>query len=176
MKEGGRRYRARKLIASGERFRLYRDELDWPGRKKVFREWAARPRISAVIALAPKDRMVLVRQHRYGINRRLWEIPAGTVHEGESPLRCAVRECEEETGYRPRKVRSLGGFAPTPAFADERVYLFVATNLVKTRPNPDYDEEIAVRLFSVVQVRRMLKRRVIQDAKSIIALYRYFYR
>ncbi len=174
MKEGGRRFVARKLLASGERFRLYRDELSWPGKKRVFREWAKRPLISAVIALVSPRDMALVRQHRYGINRWLWEIPAGTVHEGESPALCARRECEEETGWRPGRIRPLGSFAPTPAFADEQVHLFVATALKKTRSNPDFDERITVKIFSVAEVRRMLKRRVIQDAKSIIALYRFF--
>ena len=115
-----------------------------------------------------------MRQHRWGANRHLWEIPAGTVHAGEPPVSCAKRETEEETGWRPGRVTSLGFFLPTPAFSNEVVHLYLATNLKKTRPNPDFDEKIQTRVFSVSQVKRMLKRGVIQDAKSIIALYRYF--
>lgn len=175
MKEGGRKFVARKLLARGERFRLFRDQLHWPGKRKVFREWAERPRISAVIALVTPGNMLLVRQHRYGINRWLWEIPAGTVHGRETSASCARRECEEETGWRPTRIRPLGSFAPTPAFADELVDLFVGTGLRKTSSNPDFDERISVKIFSVAEVRRMLKKRVIQDAKSIVALYRFFY-
>lgn len=174
MKEGGRRYSKREFLCAGERFKLYRDYLVWDGGKKVVREWAARPRISAVISILGPRQMLLVRQHRYGVNRMLWEIPAGTVQKGESPAACARRECEEETGHRPSHIRSLGSFFPTPAFADETVYLFAAAGLRKTAMNPDFDEKIRVKAFSTAQVRKMLKTGVIRDAKSIIALYRFF--
>jgi ADP-ribose pyrophosphatase len=163
----------RELLCEGERFRLYRDQIPWPGKKRVVREWASRPCISAVVTVAPSG-LVLVRQHRWGCNRTLWEIPAGTVKDGESPRACALREVEEETGFHPGSVRSLGSFIPTPAFSNERVHLYLAGRLKPTRMNPDHDERITVRVFPEAEVRRMLRRAVIQDAKSIIALYRYF--
>ena len=173
-KNDTRRFLSRRLLCRGEKFILYRDRLRWPGVRKVFREWAHRPRISAIVMRASGGRLVLVRQHRYGINRWLWEIPAGTVHDGESSRACARRECEEETGFRPRALEPLGFFVPTPAFSDETVFLYRAAGLKKTRANPDFDERITVGIFSEARVRAMLRSGVIQDAKSIIALYRYF--
>ena len=169
-----RRYLARKLLASGERFRIYRDELDWPGDRKVYREWAERPAICAIVPVLPDGRVLLVRQHRYGINLVLWEVPAGTVKKGEAPLACARRETEEETGWRPSRMKSLGFFVPTPAFSDEKVHLYAASGLKETRMNPDFDERITVKSFPAADVKRMLKSGVFKDAKSIIALSRHF--
>ena len=136
--------------------------------------WTRRPRVSAMIVLKDPKSFVLVRQYRYGLNRTLWELPAGTVDEGESPRVCAIRECQEETGWIPRKVRSLGSYANAPAGSAEQTFLFVMSGVVRGKMNLDEDEHLTVGEFSDVQVRRMLKSGLICDAKSIIALYRYF--
>jgi ADP-ribose pyrophosphatase len=174
VKTARRKYLSRRLLCRGERFVLWRDEVCFPDGKKIFREWAARPSISAMVTVLPDWRFVLVNQHRYGVNKALWEVPAGTVGKRESSAACARRECEEETGYRPGKIEPLGSFAPTPAFSDERVYLYVVSRLMKTRQNCEEDERISVGIFSAARVKTMLKRGIIEDAKSIIAFTRYF--
>lgn len=136
--------------------------------------WVRRPRVSAMVVRLSEDRFVLVRQYRYGINRTLWELPAGTVDEGESPRTCAVRECQEETGWIPRRVRSLGWYAGAPAGSEEKTYLYLMSGLVKGKMNLDEDEHIRVGEFTKAQVLRMLRSGQICDAKSIIGLYRYF--
>ena len=157
-KAASRRYLSRKLLCRGERFTIWRDQVRFADGEKIFREWATRPRISAMVTVLPDGRFVLVSQHRYGINKVLWEVPAGTVGKRESPAACARRECEEETGYRPGKIEPLGSFAPTPAFSDERVYLYVASRLVETRQDCEEDERITVGIFSPAQVKKMLRR------------------
>jgi len=176
MKERPRKYLSRERLCQGARFTIYRDRILFPDGKRVFREWVNRPSIAAIVAVAPGGGFFLVRQHRYGINRTLWEVPAGTMSGGERPLECAKRECEEETGYRPARVVSLGFFVPSPAFSNEIVYLFAATGLEATSQNLDHDERLVVRRFSRSQVKRMLKTSGVMDAKSIIAFSRYFER
>ena len=176
MSRDTRRYIKRKLLYAGKRFQAYLDQLEWPGKKKVFREWVARPGISGVIALTRPDHMLLVRQHRWGANRWFWEIPAGTFDKGDSPLSCARRECEEETGYKPTRIKSLGFYFASPAHSDEKVHLFVASGLQKSKMNLDYDERLVVKSFSIAEVKRMLKSGKIHDAKTVIALYRFFKR
>jgi len=145
------------------------------GGKRVDREWTALPKVSAVVTLLHSDRMILVRQYRYGVNKFLWEIPAGILDPGETPRACAKRECEEETGYRPGKLQSLGFYVTVPANTDATVYLYVASQLKKTAMCLDEDEVLTVKIFSLNAVKRMLKSGQIQDSKSIIALYRFFY-
>ena len=154
---------------------MYRDRVLIKGRLRI-RDWVHCPKVGATVVLTDKKKIVLVRQYRYGANRTLWEIPAGTLDGKESPVTCARRECEEETGFKPRTLRSLGFFVPSPAGDDEAVYLYLATDLVETGINPDPDEDITVKSFTFTQVKRMLKKGVIRDAKSIIALYRFFER
>lgn len=136
--------------------------------------WTRRPRVSAMVVVRDSGAFVLVRQYRYGINRTLWELPAGTVDPGESPRVCAVRECQEETGWIPGKVKSLGSYANAPAGSEEETFLFQMTRLKKGKMNLDEDEHITVGEFSEARVRRMLRSGQICDAKSIIGLYRHF--
>lgn len=138
--------------------------------------WVSRPRVSAMVMLRPGGRFVLVRQYRYGINKTLWELPAGTVDKGESPKACAVREAQEETGWIPGKVESLGWYAGAPAGSDETTYLYLMTDLKQGQAHPDEDEHLKVGTFSTAQVKRMLRSGIICDAKSIVGLYRYFSR
>ena len=163
----------RRVVFSSPRLTVVRDTARIHGRL-VEKIWTRRPRVSAMVVLKDPDTFVLVRQYRYGMNRTLWELPAGTVDEGESPRACAVRECQEETGWVPRKVRSLGSYAGAPAGSEEETFLFLMTDLVKGKMNLDADEHITVGTFSAARVRRMLKSGTICDAKSIIGLHRYF--
>ncbi len=166
----------RTLVFESKRLTVLRDRAKMPGGGGRVSEkvWIRRPRVSAMVVLRAPDRFVLVRQYRYGINKTLWELPAGTVDAGESPRTCAVRECQEETGWIPGKVVSLGWYAGAPAGSDEVTYLYLISGVTKGRMNLDADEHITVGEFSTAQVKRMLKSGRICDAKSIIGLYRYF--
>ena len=108
------------------------------------------------------------------MNQSLWEIPAGTVDGKESPYVCARRECEEETGFKPKKLITLGTFVTAPAGDDETVYLYLAQDLTHVGTKHDLDEEITLKIFSVAQIKQMLKKGIIRDAKSIIGFYRFF--
>ena len=153
--------------------RVFCDLVRTRSNRRVYREWVQRPGVSAVVPVLG-NQILLVRQYRYGVNRRLWEVPAGTFNKGESPVGCARRECEEETGYRPGRLRSLGSYFSGPAHTDETVYMYVAAKLTKSRTHLDEDEEIVLGNFSKDRVKRMLRSGQIRDAKSIIALTRYF--
>jgi ADP-ribose pyrophosphatase len=168
-----RPHKKRKLVFEGRRLTVYRDTVPICGKDRI-RDWIARPKVSAMVVVTPKNKIVLVRQYRHGANAYLWEIPAGTVDQGELPRVCAKRETEEETGYKPKKLTSLGTFIVMPAESNGKVYLYIAIDLIKTKPNPDSDEELEIREFNQTEIKRMLKQGKISDAKSIIGLYRYF--
>jgi ADP-ribose pyrophosphatase len=163
----------RVLKFAGRRITVYRDTVLIKGKTRI-RDWVKKPLVSAMVVVKDEEEIILVRQYRHGANARLWEIPAGTVDEGESPRRCALREVEEETGFQPGKLISLGYFITAPAETNARVHLYLATRLKKTQVNFDSDEIITLKAFQIARVRQMLKRGEIRDAKSIIGLYRYF--
>jgi ADP-ribose pyrophosphatase len=148
-------------------FRL--DEVRLHNGKKVTREYLTHPGAVGVLAFSSPKRIILIKQHRYPVDEFTYEIPAGKLGKGEDPAECVQRELEEEAGYRARNVRKLTSFWPTAAFSDEIIHLFVATNLQKTKVNPDEDEFLEIVEVSPAQMERMIKSGRIRDSKTLIA-------
>src|SRR5689334_17662074 len=127
-----------------------------------------------VIPLEADGRVVLIRQFRAAIDRELWEVPAGSLDEGESADAAAKRECEEEIGRAPHRVQRLGSWYPTPGYCDEEMIFFLATDLrapAEDSPHrPDADEDITAESFTVEDARAMVKRGDIVDLKTAYAL------
>lgn len=129
-----------------------------------------------VVPLDREDRVVMVRQYRKPIERVLLELPAGGVDPGESPLEAAQREMQEETGYLPGKLESLGGFYVAPGYCQEYLHLFLATELAPSRKPADEDEDIDVVPVPWTDVPRLLDSGEVCDAKSVAGLLRVWQR
>lgn len=127
-----------------------------------------------LIPLQDDGRVVLIRQYRHAVKRLLWELPAGSVDEGESPEAAAVRECEEEIGQVPGRIERVGGFFPTPGYCDEEMIFFKASGM---RPSPadsphtpDEDEDIEARAMTIAEARALVASGDIVDLKTAYAL------
>jgi ADP-ribose pyrophosphatase len=116
--------------------------------------------------------VLLVRQYRYATGGWLLEIPAGKLDRGESPETCAGREAEEEVGYRPGKLEPLGWIWSSPGFADEKIWLFLATGLEEAKQELEHDEILHVERMSFQEAVEKAARGEIHDAKSAVALLR----
>ena len=125
-----------------------------------------------LIPVQEDGNVILVRQYRHATGTRLLEICAGGLKPGEDPLEAARRELEEETGYLAGKLVERARFWTTPGFTTEFMYLYEATDLVKTQTNPDEDEIIDVEIATPEDSLRMIDDGRIQDAKSILGLLR----
>ncbi|MFO8034713.1 MAG: NUDIX hydrolase [Candidatus Bipolaricaulota bacterium] len=90
------------------------------------REVVHHPGAVAIVVRDEEGRVLLVRQFRAAAGRDMWEIPAGTVEPGESPLATAKRELLEETGMSASTWSYLGTVFPTPGYSDERIHLYLA--------------------------------------------------
>lgn len=98
-----------------------------------------------VVAVTPDDRLVLVRQFRYGIDDFSLEVPGGVMDPGEDPVAAALRELREETGYAGAPAKLLGSVHPNPAIQSNRCHLVLVEDAVKTHELQwDADEEIHV--------------------------------
>lgn len=135
-------------------------------------EIVVHPGAVCVVPLLDNGDVVLVRQYRHATGTRLLEICAGGLKPGEDPLEAARRELEEETGYLAGKLVERARFWTTPGFTTEFMYLYEATDLVKTQTNPDEDEIIDVEIATREDSLRMIDDGRIQDAKSILGLLR----
>ena len=82
-----------------------------------------------VFALTKKQEVVLIKQYRHGVRKALWELPGGSIDDGESPLESAKRELMEETGYASDKFFEVGQISPNPAISTNTMYCFLAIDV-----------------------------------------------
>lgn len=149
------------------------DRVALPGGGEAAREIVEHRGGVALVALDEAGRVLLVRQYRYAVGQSLLELPAGTLEVGEPPQDCAVRELEEETGYRAAAVQPLCRFYPTPGYTTEILHIFAATGLTPGQPRPESDERIEIVPVPFDQALDMIARGEIVDAKTIIGLLRW---
>jgi ADP-ribose pyrophosphatase len=135
----------------------------------VRREYLTHPGAVGVLAFESPQKIILVKQYRYPIKQFTYEIPAGMLGIGENPLACVKRELEEETGYRAANISKLVSYWPTAAFSTEIIHLYVARDLVMTRPHPDEDEFIEIVKVSPRQLEKWMRSGKIPDSKTLIA-------
>lgn len=126
----------------------------------------------ALIALDERQNVLLVRQFRSGTQRVMLEIPAGLLEPGESPETCAVRELQEETGYKPGHLESLGGFYPTPGYTTEYIHLYLAHDLSEAKLAGDADEFIELERLPLTQALALIEIGDITDGKTLVGLLR----
>jgi len=126
---------------------------------------------SAVILPVFDDGTVtLVRQYRHPAVRYLLEAPAGTLAEGERPEDGAARELQEELGLSAGRMVKLSEFFVSPGFCEEKMWVFLATELTEGKQNTDEDEILELVRLRIEEALEMISSGEIQDAKTIIAL------
>jgi ADP-ribose pyrophosphatase len=128
---------------------------------------------AVMMAVDEKRRILLVRQYRLPAEKYLWELPAGKVDPGENPLQAAKRELAEETGYKARTWTKLASFWASPGFVQERMTIYLATNLTVGAATPMDDERIETRWFTRKEVREMIAAGKIEDAKTMVGFLRW---
>jgi ADP-ribose pyrophosphatase len=159
----------RHVIYEGRVVRVVREVLR-TGRGRMTRDVIRHPGAVVVLPVLAGGRIVLVRQYRHAVGCSLLELPAGTLDRGESPLVCARRELEEETGWRARRWRRLSQFYGAPGVLSELMHLFLARDLVPGQAQPDPDEELQTVILTLRQALAQVRSGVIQDAKTIIGI------
>ena len=142
------------------------------GREADF-EIVRHPGGAAVLPVLDDGRIVLIRQFRPAVGSHILELPAGKLDEGEAPEVCALRELEEETGYRAGQLESLGKMWTAVGFCDELLHLYLARDLTPgsraLEPN-EFIEPVTVTLDEALE---LIERDEIRDGKTQLALLRY---
>ena len=127
---------------------------------------------AGVVALDDDDRIMLVGQHRYTLDRESWEIPEGGVPPTETALEGIQRELREETGLEAREWRELGRLDLSNSVTDEEAVLFVARGLVQGEATPEPTEALTVRWVPFGEAVAMTRDGRITDAISVAAILR----
>ena len=135
------------------------------------REIVEHPGAVAIVAVDGDEMVTLVRQRREAARKRLLELPAGTLEEGESPLESARRELEEETGLSGGAWRELAAFYTTPGFCREHMHVFLAEGVEPGEPRPEDDEDLELVRWHVREIPARIAE--IEDAKTLAGLLLY---
>jgi ADP-ribose pyrophosphatase len=159
-------------VFDGKVFDVFRDRVRMPNNREVTVDVVRHARSVVLLPVPQPGHVILIRQYRYPINRWLWELPAGSVDNGEEPEAAAKRECHEEIGQVPETIVRLGSLFPTPGYCDEEMIFFRLSSLADPTEAAelDEDEDIEPRTFTVAEAREIIRRGEIIDMKTIAGL------
>jgi len=160
-------------VFRGRVIRVVVRDLRLPNGRRTRFNVVEHPGAVAIVPVFENGDVMLVRQFRPSIGREIYEIPAGTLEDGESPLQTARREIAEETGYRARRWTRLGVFYTAPGFCTERIHVYAARELRPFRAEGDADEMIRPARVPLRRAVEMIRDGRIRDAKSIAGLLLY---
>lgn len=158
-------------IYDGKFIHVVKRAVELPNGNQSTREVVLHPGAVTVLAITDDQKILLVRQYRNACGAVLVETPAGKLEKGEDPLEAAKRELEEETGYTAHNWKHLSSYFTSPGFSNEMLHAYVATELQKTQQNLDTDEFLDVIEASADEVKEMLNKGEICDAKTLAFAY-----
>lgn len=164
----------RELVQKGAIIDYYQDTIRVPNGNIVKWDLIKHKGAAAVVAVQDDGRLLMVRQYRNALDRETLEIPAGALDTAEEPTEvAAARELEEETGYKAGKLELLISLRTTVAFCDEKIDVYVATELTPSRQHLDEDEFLNVESHDLDELLQMIFDCKIQDGKTVSSLLAY---
>ncbi len=165
----------RELAYQGSIVEVYRDYVEVNGHQAAW-DFFHIPHGggAAVIPVTKEGKILMVRQYRNAIDRYTLEIPAGAFDaQNESGKDCVARELEEETGYRAGKVEWLINICSMVAFCNEKVEIYVATDLIPSKQHLDEQESIELEEYTIEELKEKIFAGEIEDSKTVSALMAY---
>lgn len=157
-------------IFDGKVVKLFVDNARLENGETVIREVIKHPGGVCVVPLDEDENVIFVRQFRYPQSRVLLEIPAGKLEYGENDYDCGLRELKEETGCSCDRYDYLGSLLPTPAYDNERIYMYLARGLHEGDKKLDDDEFLDTEKIPLKKAVEMIMSNEIEDAKTQLAI------
>lgn len=165
---------SRDLVAHGAIIDYYQDTMLVPNGNVVKWDFIQHNGAAAVVPVDEEGKLILVRQYRNALERYTLEIPAGGLQNPSEPTReAAERELAEETGYRAQNLELLLSLRTTVAFCNEKIDVYLATELVPGSQNLDEDEYVQVGAYTVEELTEKIYAGEIQDSKTVAAILAY---
>tara|TARA_B100002052_G_scaffold176004_1_gene160141 strand:- start:25 stop:576 length:552 start_codon:yes stop_codon:yes gene_type:complete len=158
------------IVFKGKLLDVRRDIVILPNGNTGSREWINHPGAVCCVPLLSDDKIALIKQYRYPLRKVMIELPAGKLDKGENPEICAIRELEEEIGYKANKLTFLTNIHPAIGFANEKMWLYFAEDLEKTNQKLDSDEFLEIIPTKLEDALEMVWNGSITDVKTIIGL------
>jgi len=165
----------RELVHKGAIIELYKDTIEDQDKNIQYYDFIKHIGAAAVIPVTSDGKILMVKQYRNALDRFTLEIPAGARNtEDEPTIECAMRELEEETGYKSKDLEILLSIKTTVAFCNELIDIYVAKNLEKSEQNLDEGEYIDVYEYTIEELVDMVYDLKIQDSKTVSAILAYY--
>ena len=164
-------------VFHGTRFDVHAVSATKPDGSRWRREMVVHPGAVVVLPLLDerpgREKVVMIRNERFAVAKRLWELPAGTLEAGENPDQCGARELTEETGYKAAKFARLTDFYTTPGICTERMWAYLAQDLTHVGQELDESERLTVEVLGLDRTMQMVKSGQVRDGKTIATLLYY---
>ncbi|HEX4770405.1 MAG TPA: NUDIX hydrolase [Bryobacteraceae bacterium] len=157
-----------KEILKNKLFTVVDEVAHDPSGFEIHRSIVRHPGSAVMMAVDADKRILLVKQFRLPAEKELWELPAGRLDPGESPVDAAKRELREETGYEAKTWTLLTSFWASPGYVDEKMNVFLAEGLTHGKSTPMEDERIEIGWFEAEKLRQMILAGEIQDGKTMV--------
>ena len=168
---------SRELVYQGVIVDFYQDTMQIPNGNEAKWDLISHKGATAVVAVRDDGTLFMVRQYRNPLERMTLELPAGALNSrDEEPELCARRELEEETGYKAGKMEHLVDIYTTVAFCDEKISMYVASDLIPSKQNLDENEFLNVEVHTIDSLIQMIYEGKIQDSKTIVGLMTYYHK
>jgi ADP-ribose pyrophosphatase len=161
------------ILFRAQRFRVERVTHESPDGVRHAKDIVRHPGAVAIVPLLDDGRICFVENYRAAVQERLVELPAGTLEPPEEPVKTALRELAEETGYRAERIEHLTTLCMSPGILDEKMYVYVATGLTAGEMALEAGEDIRVLRLTWDETLEMVRNGRIRDAKSVAALLYY---
>ena len=159
----------KKLVYNGKRVQV--EELKYlNGDKVIYREHVKAGNASVILPITEDNKVIMIQEARTPIGKVILALPAGMIEEGEKASVAAIRELEEETGYLASDIELLREYYPSVGYSDEKISLYLATNMKKTKQRLDDEENIKVIEVPLEELIEIEKRRE-NRAKNVFKLY-----
>lgn len=164
----------KETLFKGNIFDVRRDTVILPNGMKATRDNLEHCGACAVFAVTNDNKLVLVKQYRSAIFDVTTELPAGKLDKGnEDRMEAAMRELEEETGYKAGKMVHYFDILSAVGYCDEVISVYLATNLKRTKQNLDDDEFLNVVEIDIKEFKESVLKGEIRDAKTVAGVMRY---
>lgn len=154
-------------IYEGKILNLRVDSVELPDRKYSKREIVEHTDSSAIV-LVKDNKLLLIKHYRNTVDEVIYEVPAGMIELGETPIDAAIRELEEETGYVASDVDLVYSLYSSPGYSTEKIYFF--------RAEPPFEigeqtEDLEVEFLDLDEVKKLIENLEIVDMKTVVAYY-----
>ncbi len=151
--------------------KIVEEDVLLPDKKQMKFQYMHQKDAAIILAVTGDRKIVTVKEFRVPVKEFLRELPGGLIEKGEDPEEAAMRELEEEAGYKAGKIQLLAAYYPLVGQTDMKLYLYFASELKKTKQNLDATEFLDVELVDIDEYKDyLLKQKPPKEYSWLLAI------